>query len=82
MNLKWFKGLSKQQEQELRGDLVLARPSFARLRVLLENELEASISEMGNKDNFFMPAWSEYQANKLGEQKALRKLINLIEDYE
>lgn len=80
MNLKWTKGLDKEQQEEMKIALKEARLVIERLKVILQEELDVSVVDMAKKDNFFMPAWPEYQASKLGEQRALRKVIELIEE--
>ena len=78
MNLKWTKGLSKQRAVEVKVDLLNAQPALKRLTLLLQTELESSLKEMASKESFHTPSWSHKQANYLGEQRALRDVINLI----
>lgn len=80
MNIKWTRGLDVKQAKELKAQIADARPVLQRLVKLLEDELEQSRKEMANKDNFFMPAWSEYQAHRLGEQEAIKMLIEFIKE--
>ena len=80
MNVKWTKGLDKQQTIEMKTNFIESRLTRERLKKILEDELDGSIKEASSKEHFFMPAWSEYQASLLGEQRAYRKLINLIEE--
>ena len=79
MNLKWFKHLKSKQEKERFKQLALSqREVFDVLRDILEEELRASQKDSYNRDHYFMPAWSEYQADKKGEQRTLQKVIDLL----
>lgn len=79
MNIKWFKGLDEQQKKEMKVQILESRLVLDRLAKLLREELEESVTDMAKKEHFYMPSWSEYQASRLGEQRALRKAIELIE---
>lgn len=79
MNLKWFKGFKGKEEKERFKKLALSqREVFDVLKVILEEELEASRKDSYKKDHYFMPAWSEYQADKRGEQRTLQWVIDLL----
>lgn len=84
MKLKLLRGLSDQQKVDVRMAWKSdeGRVLLARLREVLRRDYEESIKEMGKKDNYFMPAWSEYQASRLGEQEALLSVINLLSDED
>lgn len=79
-NTKWFKGLTKEQQAEMKEQLVASKNVMSRLSLLLSNELEESYKSMAKESNFTLPAWSEHQAYLLGEQEALRKFIKMIEE--
>lgn len=80
MNLKWFAGLEKDDAKRMKALVAEARPVLERLATILEAELENSLEESSKKDNYFMPAWSEYQASRLGTQSTLRRIIKLISE--
>lgn len=48
---------------------------------ILEN-LDLSSRKMRDEANFMFPAWSEFQANQLGQQKALHKLLEFIQPLD
>lgn len=79
-NTKWFKGLPKEQQADMKKQLVESKAVLSRLSLMLNNELEESYKSMAKEDNFTLPAWSEHQAYLLGEQAALRKFIKMIEE--
>lgn len=79
MNLKWFKHLKKEGDKARFKSLALSqREIFDVLRNILVEELEASQKDSYNKTHYLMPAWSEYQADKRGEQRTLQKVIDLL----
>lgn len=44
----------------------------------LETLLSTSIRKQQSSDNYTLPAWPYYQAEELGVQKSLNKILNLI----
>lgn len=80
MNLKITKGLENQRKKEIKEAWIASHTIRERLREVLAEELDEIIREASRKSTFEKPAWSEYQAYNLGEQEALRKIINILED--
>lgn len=80
MNMKLLKGLPRELHDEFKQQYKESRTVIEQLVATLEAELEESIRETSKKDKFYMPAWSEYVAHRLGEQEALRTVINLLKD--
>jgi len=79
MNIKWFKKYKdKEKKEEFKRKVLSQLEVFQTLREILEDELEASLKDSCKKEHYFMPAWSEYQADKRGEQRILRKVIDLL----
>ena len=76
---KWTNGITKKEDKDdLRKRIESSKDVLDRLKVMLEIELESSVKEASSEENFSMPSWSEYQASKLGEQRALRAVIDLL----
>ena len=48
------------------------------IKEYINESVSLSLREMRDKDNFSLPAWSEYQAFQLGMQKAYQKLLDFI----
>lgn len=55
-----------------------AKRYFDKLIKVLKKDLESSIRSSSSVENYKLPAWSEYQADQLGSQRTLRKVIDLI----
>lgn len=80
MNLKITKGLPTDRKKEIKEAFVASATIRERMRQVLQDDLDSMLRDMARENNFSMPAWSEYQAYRLGETEALRKLISLLED--
>lgn len=72
--------MTDQERKEFRETFEYSRPLIERIKLVLQEELQASMNELSKKDKFFMPAWSEYAAYTLGEQEALKKILTILED--
>ena len=55
-----------------------AKKVFDKIIELLEKDLESSIRSSRVKDIYLSPAWSEFQADRLGSQRTLQNIIDLI----
>lgn len=75
----WLKGVNPKDKEELKTAILLAGIPLNRLKEILEEFLEVSRKEASKADKYELPAWSEYQADKIGEQRALTKVIKLLE---
>lgn len=82
MKTRWFKGLSQQDKSKLRADIMQAEPALARLAEMLQADLNDSLKDMAKSEHYLKPAWAQYQASKLGEQKTLRTIIELISERD
>jgi hypothetical protein len=74
----WTKHLPKDKKDEFRKVILAARPVLERLKVLLEEDLVASQKEQLGKVNYKDTSWPMYQADCIGEQRTLNKIIKLI----
>jgi len=48
------------------------------LKDILQEDLDALERDGMKKDHYYMPAWSEYQADRNGSKRTLRKIIELL----
>ena len=79
MDARWFKYCKNEdQKKEIKAYFGAAGYLLDTLAKILEEELNSSIKESSNKESYKLPAWSEYQADRLGEQRTLRKILNII----
>ena len=81
ISTRWFKGLKEEQDKkELKANLLNSREVLNALVRIIEEDLETSVKEARKEDNYELPSWSHYQADKLGEQRAYQKIINFIKE--
>jgi len=69
---------SAKEKADFDRDWAAAQPALKKLADLLRDDIETSQRKQRDEVNFSKPAWSEYQAHLLGEQKALYKVLAII----
>lgn len=79
MKTVWVKGLTKEQETELRKDFVGSVMLRKRLSELLEDKSKSSREGSISKDNYSNPNWAYLQADARGYERALNEVISLLE---
>lgn len=82
MQTRWTKGLDKQEETDLRAQLVAATGVLKRLGVLLEEDLQRSHKTQESVELYNSPSWAYHQADSIGEQRAYKKILRLINQKE
>ena len=80
MKLKtnWLKGLSAQDQEDLRASILVAYPAFERLIKLIEERQSTTDLKRRARSTYFMPAWKSYQADCNGYLRALEEIKQLI----
>lgn len=76
MQLRWFKGIPEKDKGVMKARIMESYDVLSQMRVLLEDDLAKSYSSMDT--DYGKPAWSQYQASKLGEQTYIRRMLELI----
>ncbi len=71
-------GLSKEEEQEVKGEFLSSFRVRERLVYMLEKDIENLRSCMEDLSSFSSPNWSLEQASRAGEIRAKKKLITLL----
>ena len=82
MNLRWFKGIPEKDKGVMKARIMESHDVLTQLTILLNEDLYKSYADMAATSSYERPAWSEYQASKLGEQKYIRKMIDLLKIEE
>jgi len=76
---KWTKHLkTTKDKQDFKTRLFASKEITDVLKGLLQEDLNISNSEMRKESNYTLPSWAEFQADKLGEQRVLERLIKLL----
>ena len=78
MKLTWLKGVPQKDKGVMKARIMESQDVLTQLASILEADLETSYAQMSKEGKYESPAWSEYQAHKLGEQACLRKLLELL----
>ena len=80
MNSRLTKHLkSQKQKEEFEKRILSCKDVLEVIGNLLEEDLSTIDKDSLNKEHYFMPAWSEYQADRNGSKRQLKKIINLLE---
>lgn len=76
---RWTKHLDgKDAKVEYEERLLRMGDVWDVLKNILQEDLNALEKDSMNKEHYFMPAWSEYQADRNGSKRALKKIIELL----
>lgn len=75
---RWTKHLPKEKHDEFRKTILAYRVVLERLKELLEEDLAASKRIQNSRESYKNPSWPMFQADCIGEQRALEKVIKLI----
>lgn len=79
MLLEWFMGeKNKKKQDEIRQTLLGDKQSLDHLAAILEKKLKYSFSE----ENYDLPNWAYWHADRIGYNRALNHVIKLIKSLE
>lgn len=80
MNSRLTKHLkTKEQKEEFEKRILGCKDVLEVISNLLEEDLRKIDKDSLNKEHYFMPAWSEYQADRNGSKRQLKKILTLLE---
>jgi hypothetical protein len=82
MQTRWTKGLDEAGKKELNSQLIASIPVLKRLGQLIEDSIEASTKVQESKETYESPSWAFFQADHVGELRAYRKILRLIDTKE
>lgn len=78
MKTSWFKGLPKQEQEEVKASFKSSLRTRERLEELCEEKLESASNPY--KGQYENPNWAYLQADSIGYQRALKEIISLLQD--
>lgn len=79
LSVRWTKHLSNKADKEAYTERLLRMEDvWSVLKDILQEDLNALEKDSMNKDHYFMPAWAEYQADRNGSKRAIRKILELL----
>ena len=79
MFTKWNAHLPAKDKDSFIVSAKAAQTVLRRLKDLIDEEIESSIKEQGKKD-YTEAAWAYSQADSIGEQRAYKKVLKLVEN--
>lgn len=80
MQNKLLRKLEPDQIPEFRSNFIIAQPFRKHLTAVLEAEIEALHGAMRDETHFDSPSWPYVQADRLGQEKALRRVIGMLKN--
>lgn len=80
MKSRWFNSLEADERNELEREFKSCVRVREKIIEILTKDVESLQNSMGNEKDYNSPSWPYIQADKLGEVKALKKLISLFEN--
>jgi hypothetical protein len=81
MNMQFLKyAEDKKEKEEIIFLLSSSTKVFTILHKLLEEQIESTEKQTLSWKRYFMPRWSEYQADQVGYKRALRYVQTLIKE--
>jgi hypothetical protein len=78
LNMSWSKGLTPQEDKELRADILSAPVLRKRLKALLEEKERDADKSSFSLNNIDKPNWELRLAENCGYRRALSEIISLI----
>lgn len=77
---RWFNGLDTDERKDLEREFNSSVRVREKIVEILKKDLQNLYASLGNEKDYESPSWPYIQADKLGEAKALKKLITLFEN--
>lgn len=79
ISTRWTKHLkAKADKEEFRKEVIASRHVLKVLKSLLEEDLRASQTSQESEEGYALPSWPYKQADAIGEQRAIKKVIKMI----
>lgn len=76
MYLKWAK--TEEEKKTFVGQALAAQPFIKKLINILEKDYDALEEQRVSREQYDKSSWPFYQADKIGEQRAYKKIIKLL----
>lgn len=79
MKTRLLNGLEAGVQDQVKGEYLSSARMRRRLTEILEGDIEVIYKSMRDSENYGEASWPFHQAEKIGEIKALKKIIGLLE---
>ena len=74
----WVSHLPKEKQEEFSKRLLVSKDLFKRLTELLDTMSKDNIKSRVDKNSYDKPAWSEFQADANGFERAIMQVQQLL----
>lgn len=75
---RWNKGLDDTGKSDLKASLLASNFAFKQLARLIQEDIDSSIKIQEAKGGYDCPNWAYSQADTIGELRAYKKILRLI----
>lgn len=79
MKVSWTKGLTPEEEKDVRANFLEALVLRKRLRRVIEDKISEARRTSIAKSTYDNVNWAYLQADEVGYERALKEIIDLIE---
>jgi hypothetical protein len=79
MKTRLLVGLDENEAEEVKREYLSASRLRKRISDLLQKDIDGIHASMRNEPDYALGSWPYFQAEKIGEVKALLKIISLFE---
>ena len=78
MHHRWLKDVPKDLREEVTKRFKESELTLKRLEKMIQADLDASLRATSNPNLYDCPNWERRMAHQLGEQEALRAILNYL----
>ena len=76
---RWIKkAKTQEQKKEVMLKITSAIPALEMLADMIKDDIENKRKKTVSKDRYQEPSWAYYQADSVGEERALRSILKLL----
>lgn len=79
MKTRILKGLSEEDKSELKAQHLGCARLRKHLIKLLDEDIDALRADMRNEEHYQSPNWPLIQADRIAQEKAIKKVMSLLE---
>jgi hypothetical protein len=80
MLTKWTSGLDVEAAKDVSLNFRESKVTRRRLQEIIKNKIEEARQEASSKSLYESPSWAYEQADRIGYERALRDMLNYLED--
>lgn len=78
MQVRWTKGLDDQRRTDIQLQFKASTNIFNRLSRLIQEDIDSSTKSQESRGLYVSPSWAMEQADHIGEIRAYKRILRLI----